>query len=177
MKKILSIITLATLLIIVGCDTNISNNQMYNGNDLKVGIIGPFPDFSEEKVVFEKITFDDLKGNTQKISHDLDAVIITKEFLSEADNDQYVTVYNELEIPTFFMQSTKAHIPFVNEGVDYDTFIDIQPLSYATGYLNTSTDKEIKYETWRYELIDHKENNSNIQELYSRIFKTIDSLK
>ncbi|WP_155591470.1 hypothetical protein [Lysinibacillus cavernae] len=175
MKKILSII-LGTLLLLVGCDTR-STNQMYKGNDLTVGVIGPFPNISEENVVFEKITLDDLKESTEKISNDFDAVIITKEFLSEADDEQYVTVYNELEIPTFFMQSTKAHVPFVNKGVDYDTFIDIQPLSYATGYLNTSTDNEIKYETWRYELKDHKENDTNIQELYSRIFQTIDSLK
>ncbi|MFJ6209988.1 hypothetical protein [Lysinibacillus sp. NPDC092081] len=41
MKKLLSIM-LGTLLIIVGYGTNISNNKMYKGNSLTVGIIGPF---------------------------------------------------------------------------------------------------------------------------------------
>ncbi|MFC6038902.1 hypothetical protein ACFPYN_05465 [Paenisporosarcina macmurdoensis] len=175
MKKLLPLL-LGILLFLVGCNDDTANVQAYSGKNLKIGVIGETPEFGGEKVSFETITFDDLKNNTKKISDDLDAILIMKESLAEADDDQYVTTYNTLKIPIFFMQSTKLHVPFVNEGVDYDEFPEVQSSNYASGFLFIGSDEEYKDQTWRYELKDNEESKSNIQEVFTKIFNTIESI-
>lgn len=158
---------IAILILLVGCSNNDMN--IYKGRDLKIAVIGAIPEIREENINFKKITFRDLQNNTENLSAEVDAIFIMKEFLNEADDDQYVLAYRTLNIPTFFMQSTKAHVPFVNEGIRYDDVIDVQPAGYATGFLNLGTDQDY---TWRYEL----DNKESIQDIYSRIFATVESV-
>jgi len=88
--------------------------NIYKGRDLKIAVIGAIPEVREENITFEKITLEDLQHNTDNLSNEvdaIDAIMIMKEFLHEADDDQYVAAYRSLKIPTFFMQSTKVHVP------------------------------------------------------------------
>jgi len=169
MKKIASLL-IGFLICLVGCDN--TEFGIYQGRDLKIGVIGTVPEVREENIDFQDITFEELKNNTESLSKELDAIMIMKEFLHEADVDQYVAAYRSLKIPTFFMQSTKVHVPFVNEGVRYDDIIEVDPANFATGFLDLGTDEKIKEHTWRYKL----EKKQNIQDVYSRIFATIESV-
>lgn len=171
MKKFFLLISVITFL--VGCNINtVETKEIYKGKDLTIGVIGSFPNIKEKNISFEEINFNDL----EKTTYHLDAVIIMKEFLAEADKNQYATTYHNLTIPIFFMQSTKAHIPFTNIGVDYDGFPDVDSSSYATGFLGTETDEGYNEQTWRYHLKNNKESESNIQAVYTQIFNTIESV-
>ena len=158
------------VILLVSCKNDDLN--LYKGRDLKIAVIGAIPEVREENITFKKITFEDLQNNTDNLSKEVDAIFIMKEYLHEADDDQYVAAYRTLKVPTFFMQSTKAHVPFVNEGVQYDDIIEVDPTNFATGFLDLGTDEEIKEHTWRYKL-EKKQNN---QDVYSRIFATIESV-
>jgi len=168
LKKIASLL-IGVLICVVGCDNTFS---IYQGRDLKIGVIGAIPEVREENIDFQVITFEELKYNTESLSKELDAIMIMKEFLHEADDDQYVAAYRALTIPTFFMQSTKVHVPFVNEGVQYDDIIEVDPANFSTGFLDLGTDEKIKEHTWRYTL----GKKQNIQDVYSQIFATIESV-
>jgi len=169
-KKFFLLIGIIVLL--VSCN-EVKDPLIYNVKELTVGVIGSSPEINDEKIKFKEITFTDLKSDI--ITKNLDGIIIMKEYLKEADDNQYVENYRALSIPIFFMQSTKAHIPFTNKGVTYDSIPDVQE-SYATGYLCTKEEGQFKEQTWRYQLKDNKENKDNIQDIYTQIFKTIESV-
>jgi hypothetical protein len=129
------------LVILVGCNKDEVNSELYNGRDLIIGILGEESDVREENVSFEKLSFAELEQNTGNISSEFDAVFIMPEILSEAADDRYASVYKDLTIPIFFIESTKAHVPFVNEDVPYETAPEVGGDSnYATGYLFSGTE-------------------------------------
>ncbi|MFJ7668568.1 hypothetical protein ACIQXI_15830 [Lysinibacillus sp. NPDC097195] len=169
MRKI-SLLFIAVWILLVGCSNN--DMKIYKGRDLKIAVIGAIPEVREENITFKKITLEDLQHNTDNLSNEVDAIMIMKEFLHEADDDQYVAAYRSLKIPIFFMQSTKVHVPFVNEGVRYDDIIEVDPANFATGFLDLGTDEKVNEQTWRYK----PEKKQNNQDVYSRIFATIESV-
>lgn len=158
------------LFLLAGCDGH-PEEEIYQGRDLTIGVIGSIPSIKEENVDFKKITLDDMEKRQK-----LDAILIMKECLTEADQEQYVAVYHALTIPVFFMESTKAHVPFTNEGVDYASFPDVDSSGYATGFLRTEADEGFNERTWRYYLKNDQESKSNIQIVYTQIFNTIESV-
>lgn len=165
------------LIILVGCNKDEANSELYNGRDLIIGILGEELDVREENVSFEKLSFAELEQNTEKISSEFDAVFIMTEILSEAADDRYASVYKDLTIPIFFIESTKAHVPFVNEDVTYETAPEVGGDSnYATGYLFSGTEAEYKDDTWRYNLYNDIQNEANVKDVYSRIFDTIEQI-
>ncbi|MGF9975510.1 hypothetical protein [Viridibacillus arvi] len=176
-KKFFLLISM--IIFLAACNVNTVETEkikMYNGRDLTIGVIGSAPDIKEKNIVFEKIDFNDLKNDVEKLSNNLDAIIIMKESLTEADDDRYVAAYHTLTIPTFFMQSTKLHVPFTNEGIDYDKFPDVDSSNYATGFLSVKTDEGYNEQTWRYQLGSNKGSKQDIQTVYTRIFNTIESV-
>ena len=71
----------------------------------------------------------------------------------EADDDKYVATYKDLQIPTFFIETTKLHLPFVNEGITYETARKIDGENvYAVGYLYSGTEEEYKDDIWKFYL-------------------------
>ena len=158
-----------------GCSTETSreeNESLNNNAYLKIGIIGKKPHIKKENIKFEDLTFEQLK-DTKKVSSDFDALFITKVNLKEADDEQYVTVYNNLKIPIFFLQTTTGFLPFVTEGLSYKEASELNH-SYASGYLK---EKKSSYRYWEYGLNDDVLNEKNINNVYSRIFKTVEDVK
>ncbi|UQW97648.1 hypothetical protein M2M59_01180 [Rummeliibacillus sp. G93] len=161
-----------------GCNIENSKTDMFSGKELHIGVIGDIPEVFEKNIEFETISLKALKNRTNSLSKKFDAIFIMPKFLSDAANDQYVESYKRLTIPTFFIQSTKAHVPFVNKDVTYDsapTSTIGGPNDYATGYLFTGSPKEYSDETWRYAMTEGANKEMEIKNVYSRIFKTIDS--
>lgn len=167
--------SLMTALALSGCSTETSkeeNASLNNGAYLKIGIVGEKPHIQKENIKFEALTLEQLK-DTKKVSSNFDAVFITKGNLKKADDEKYVTVYDNLKIPIFFLQTTKGFLPFVTEGLSYKEASELNH-SYASGYLK---EKKSSYRYWEYGLNDDVVNEKNINNVYSRIFKTVEDVK
>ncbi|KZS43067.1 hypothetical protein AWU65_00095 [Paenibacillus glucanolyticus] len=149
-------------------DTPPYEGPPFEGRSLVIGLIGETPNIREENIDFEEVTFKQLE---EGLSSDLDAIFITKEFLVEASNPQYAKVYHHSDIPFFYIESKKSHVPFTIEELSYADVPDLSAYAYATGYYG----EESHY--WEYGLYNDVRNESNIQDVYSRIFTTIESLQ
>lgn len=170
MNKI-SMILLVICFVLAGCNSDTIDTPRYEGKSLVIGVIGDAPNIREKNVDFKKITFRQLED--QNLSPDFDAIFIMKEHLAEAANQKYAKKYINAGIPFFFMESKKSYLPFINEELSYDDVPDLKSGMYATGYFQSS--KEYQY--WGYGLYNDKANEHNIEDVYTRIFTTIESLE
>lgn len=166
-KVNLAILVISILFIAFGCSKQNESieTEPYNGKSLHIGIIGEEPKVREEQIQFTGIDFNDLQN-----VEDYDAIFITKENLKEADKTQYATVYNNSPRPFLFIETQKGYVPFISEEADFENYPDVDSGVYA--YLYDSKSK--KY--WGYGLYNDIVNEQNIQDAYSRIFKTIEDL-
>lgn len=174
MKKLLfgSIIAATAL---AGCGSDISTEvkaSSYDGTYLNIGVIGEQPDLHENNVKFSTLSFEELE-DTNRVSSKFDAVFITKDKLKQADEEKYVKVYQKLDVPTFFLETTKGFLPFVVEDLTYANANELEH-SYASGYLQGKKDH---YRYWEYGLNNDQKNNQIIKDVYSQIFKTIAEVK
>ncbi len=160
---------------LAGCDSGESKEvkaSSYDGTYLKIGVIGEQPNLRKKNIRFSTLSFEELK-DTNNVSSKFDAVFITKNNLKQADEEKYVKVYRELDIPTFFLETTKGFLPFVSEDLTYATASELEH-SYASGYLQ---EKKDSYRFWEYGLNNNQKNDKNVKDVYSRIFKTIAEVK
>jgi hypothetical protein len=170
MNKI-SMILLFICFILAGCNSDTNDTPRYEGKSLVIGVIGDAPNIREKNVDFKIITFKQLED--QNISPDFDAIFIMKEHLTEAANQKYAKVYKNAGIPFFFMESKKSYLPFINEEMSYDDVPELTSDNYATGYFQSGNE----HQHWGYGLYNDKANEPNIEDAYTRIFTTIESLK
>lgn len=176
MQRVMPLL-IVMLVILVGCNKDEANSEVYNGRDLIIGILGEEPDIREKNVKFEKLSFAELEQNIEENSSEFDAIFIMPEVLVEAADDRYVSVYQDLKIPIFFIESTKAHLPFVHENVTYETAPEVGgDANYATGYLFSGTEEEYRDDVWYYNLYNDIKNEATIKDVYSRIFDTIEQI-
>lgn len=164
-------ILLFVCFILAGCSSDKIQTPRFEGQSLVIGVIGDASNIRENNVIFRSLTFNQLEA--QKLSPDFDAIFIMKEHLTDAANPKYAKVYQNAGIPFFFIESKKSYLPFINEEMSYDDVPELTPDNYATGYFQFG--KEYQY--WGYGLYNDKANETNIEDVYTRIFTTIDSLK
>ncbi|MDI3235108.1 hypothetical protein QK289_08835 [Exiguobacterium antarcticum] len=172
-KLLLGLLIAATAL--AGCGVDASTqvkDTSYDGTYLKIAVIGEQPNLQEKNVKFSTLSFEDLE-DTNRISSKFDAVFIAKNNLKQADEEKYVKVYRKLDVPTFFLETTKGFLPFVSEDLTYATASELEH-SYASGYLQ---EKKDSYRYWEYGLNNDQKNNKNVKDVYSRIFETIAEVK
>lgn len=145
------------------------DTPLYEGRSLIIGVIGETPQVREEgHVDFKEVTFQQLED--LDIPTELDAIFITKEHLVEASEPKYTEVYNKSEVPFFYIESKKSHVPFTIEELSYDEVPDLSSDMYATGYYGKAA------EHWGYGLYNGVMNETNVLAVYSHIFATIESL-
>lgn len=158
---------------ITGC--NDTDAVAYEGESLRIDVIGEMPIVQEETIVFTPVEFTELERDDFSNSINGDALFIMPEQLVEASNDNFIEKYKELNRPIFFIGTTKGHIPFIFEDADYEGTADVFPKSYAAGYLYDSYNQT--EQTWVFTSEDEKElTEQDIQAIYSDIFRTIDGL-
>ena len=156
------------------CTQDEVKSEIYSGRDLSIIVIGDTPEVREKNITFIQKSLEEIAGDVKKTSNEFDAIFITPAQFSEADDDKYVATYQGLTIPTFFIESRKRHLPFVNENLTYETAPEIEgETSYATGYLYSGTKEEYKTDVWQYGLYNDVKNDVNIKDVYTRIFKTV----
>jgi hypothetical protein len=163
--------TLLFLVLALSACTPSPDFELYEGKSLRIAVVGEPPKVKEEQVRFGEITFDEI---TSEEIGSYDAVLITEENLIKASERQYADIYLKSTIPVFFI-SANNHIPFTVEGVEYDhTWNWTAGKNYAVGVLTSQDDNTLK--SWGYGLYNDEKTDVHIEDVYSRIFKTIDEL-
>ena len=122
----------------------------YEGRALSIGIIGEVPKIREEQVKFTTIQFSDLEKGTFASLYD--AIFIIEDSMPEGTQAKY-TIYENFKIPFFFSEIERS-------GNDY---------TYAHGILPKGNGNV----SWSYPLPNNIENEKNVEDIFSQIFKTI----
>lgn len=165
----LMIVLLLTFIILTACNKDeVKDSPLYEGEELTIGVVGEEPKVREKNIEFKNVTLKDLKE--EKFPSELDAIFIMKENFTEASKTSFAKVYKESGMLFFFIESEKSYIPFVDEETDYESSSVNKPGNYASGYYRTGDEGTY----WDYGLYNDAVNETNILDVYSRIFKTID---
>ncbi|MEI8217209.1 MAG: transcription elongation factor GreAB [Eubacteriales bacterium] len=96
----------------------IKDAALYTKEPLKIGIIGDIPSINEKIIEFDQIQFEDIENDDFNSKYD--AILISKDNLSEAAQDKYAKVYKAAEIPFFFIGSIKGTAPFTEVNLSYE---------------------------------------------------------
>jgi hypothetical protein len=169
MKKIIFFIIML-LTFLTGCSlSSVDKTEKYEGEELRIGIVGNIPEIRESQVEFEDIDFELLKNDD--LASTYDAIFITKENLSEASSAEYALIYKKSTIPFYFIDNEKSHVNFITEDLSYEDEPDSEDGMYITGILL------IKDKFWRYGLYNDTRSEANIKGAYSRVFEDISQIK
>ncbi|CAH1057017.1 hypothetical protein [Paenibacillus pseudetheri] len=175
-KIILNALIILIFIFVTGCTSNADtvDTPLYSGKSLSVGVVGETPEIREDHIHFTSISFEELEDYS-KLSSNYDAVVIMKEHLQEADDNKYVKVYTHAGVPFFFIESTKSYMPFVLEDVSYEhsSLTNFNNDMYAIGYLQTGESSK----NWGYGLYNDIVNDPNVNDAYSCMFTTIESIE
>ena len=151
--------------------SNSPDFKVYEGNALRIAVVGDSPKVKENQVTFTEISFKEM--NSEKLKS-YDAVFIREDHLLEASEAQYADIYLNSNIPFFFI-GTENFLPFTEKDLKYDDSSNwAAGSSYTVGVLTTPEDNTLK--NWGYGLYNDKKTDENMKEMYSRMFKTIDEL-
>ena len=115
-----------------------------------------------------EIDFEHLQ--TQDFSAEFNAIFITGDHFHEASASKFVPVYENSQIPFYFIGNTKGHLPFTIGELSFEDVPDFEDGMYITGIFHK------KNKTWGYGLYNDEENETNIKAAYSRVFKDISSI-
>lgn len=141
----------------------------YDGAPLKIAVIGEVPKFHTKNIHVEALSLDKFREEPSIIEVNFDAVLLAPDVFEAASDDKFVDVYTSSEVPIVFLDSSKRHFPFVNEGITYDTAFDsLTNGSHTTIYLHDDDETDAFY----FYLDDKKNENA----LYTDLFKKIEAL-
>ncbi|MGG1273850.1 hypothetical protein ABE272_25970 [Priestia aryabhattai] len=179
MKKNLKILSVFIILILslLGCSALKTNTKIYKGNKLNIAVVGETPKINEDEstINFKNISLEDINRIDSK---SYDAVIISKNYLSQAANKKYKDTYLNSFIPFFFVESKASILPFVDNALTYEQYANRvnDKQDYITGLLGTGNNE---YKTWQYgyNITNNKVDRTNVKHIYSQVFKTIEKVK
>lgn len=140
----------------------------YSGKKLTIGVLGDIPSIREEHILFEEITFSDLKKHT--LINEYDSVFIMKKNLIKASKPKYVKCYKSIEIPFFFFESKKSYLPFVDESLSYEEVECCSKGVYATEIIYNNNQINFSH----FYLYNDKKTDLTIKMCYSQVFKKIE---
>ena len=166
MRKVILILA---VLFLVACD---NNEIQYDGKLLNIAVIGESPELENDKIHFEQLSLEQFKEDTFNVAKKFDAIMVTPELFEPASDDTYVNSYQTSEMPIIFFNSNKRHLPFVRDGLTYETadFDALDNGSHTTIYFyNMNEDKD---DSWFFYL----DNQKNINELYTEMFQKVEAL-
>lgn len=168
-KMMLSVVCIMGLFILSACS---NENVRYEGAALKIAVIGDIPDIHSEKVDFKQVPLETLRDDSEKISKQFDGVLITPSMFEKASNDSLIAVYQNLEIPIVFFDSEKRHLPFLNDGITYETADSaaLQNGAHTTVYMPHLN--ENSEDVWYFYL----NNEQTVDSLYKEIFEKVATL-
>jgi len=160
------IIAILFIILLMSCSSQ-PEFVPYEGRDLSIAVVG---EVEEQQVEFDEISFDEFSGSALR---KYDAVFIMKENLSEAAKSEYASVYTEVRIPFFFIESNKGAYPFIDPELAYEDAREIPYHDYyATSFLQMDTGEQT---TVRYGLHNDEETEKHVKALYSQLFTSIET--
>lgn len=163
------VIAILFIILLAGCSSQ-PEFVPYEGRGLSIAVVGDAPDVEEQQVEFDEISFDEFSGSALR---KYDAVFIMKENLSEAAKSEYASVYTEVRIPFFFIESNKGAYPFIDPELAYEDAREIPYHDYyATSFLQMDTGEQT---TVRYGLHNDEETEEHVKALYSQLFTSIET--
>jgi len=175
--KIISILLIILIISLFGCDSTKTNTEVYKGNKLNIAVVGKIPKINEDDgtIDLKKIALKDINRIHLK---SYDAVIISKNYLSEAANRKYEDTYLNGSIPFFFVESKASILPFVDNTLTYEEYADRvnNNEDYIDGLLGTGNGQ---YQTWQYSyrVKNNKFDRTNVKSIYTQVFKAIEQIK
>ncbi|WP_339261878.1 hypothetical protein [Lysinibacillus sp. FSL K6-3209] len=126
----------AFLFLLVGC----SNKEVIivkKHEIIEIGIVGEIPSLiKENNIKFKKIMLQDLHKQNED---SFDAIMITKDYLQEASDEQYTQFYLDASIPIVFVQSDKAISAFIIPNHTYENTFENHAQDYFIGYYKGTT--------------------------------------
>ncbi|MGP4062892.1 hypothetical protein [Halobacillus sp. H74] len=161
------------LLLVAACSEDNVKYKKYDGAPLNIAVVGESPDIDNELINFIDFQMKEVGANT--VSNEYDSIFVMPDEFEEASKDKYVQLYKELTIPIFFIDSSKRALPFVREGMNYETAPEINNPYFATGYLYTGGERD-RADKWQISLYNDVRNENNIQAAYALIFSKIEEL-
>lgn len=158
-------LVLALLIMLYGC-SNINTNLEYRGDFLDIGVVGnsQLPEFVN--IEYIKLELNYLVENDAEY----DALIITQDAFSEADKDKYVSFFNEIQYPVFFigLEGYQA-FAFTRKGITLD-MARVENSAYVQGFKNANTKESQK---WRFYLPETNKHKDTDKEMLLRIFEVL----
>lgn len=132
MKKVLFLLG---LLLLAGCSEEIVE---YNGNPLKIAVLGEFRDNFNANIEIVEITFEELEETVMNPNLNFNALFITPTAFEQASRDEYIKTYENALIPIVYYEAAKGHFAFTKENITYDTlhFKNLINGSHSTIYLH-----------------------------------------
>ncbi len=107
----------------------------------------------------------------KKNEDSFDAIMITKDYLQEASDEQYTQFYLNSSIPIVFVQSDKAISAFIIPNHTYENTFENQAQDYFIGYyqgttfgvaLNGNTNEDLIKGYWSlFDLLDRLKQTNN----------------
>lgn len=175
MKKLWFAGYLFVIFVLSACSENDLVEPEYDGRDLKIAVIGEFPEVREKNVLFEEMSFAGWK------TEGYDAVLISESFLAEAANADNIQKFKESSIPVFFLGTKASYMPFIEleNAPSYEQLVkqvndEDNPIA---GILYKGEEEGYQGWTFSYPVVDSKIiRKKNDKEIYSLVFKTIDSI-
>ncbi len=166
MRKVILILA---VLFLVACD---NNEIQYDGKLLNIAVIGEIPELENDKIHFKQLSLEQFNEDTFNVAKKFDAIMVTPELFEPASDDTYVNSYQTSEMPVIFFNSNKRHLPFVRDGLTYETadFDALDNGSHTTIYLYNMNEE--KDDAWFFYL----DNQKNINELYTEMFQKVEAL-
>lgn len=131
MKKVLFLLG---LLLLSGCSEEI---VAYNGNPLKIAVLGEFHDNYNTNIEIVEITFETLEEAVTNPNLNFNALFITPTAFEQASRDEYIKTYESSLVPIVYYGAAKGHFAFTKENITYDTlhFENLINGSHSTLYL------------------------------------------
>ncbi|WP_312475256.1 hypothetical protein [Neobacillus sp.] len=167
MKKIFIIMSLAFLLMGCGKGENAKEHIEYNGNDLKIAIVGNDVLSNFKNISYQKRELDSLINDKEIY----DALIITKDAFSEADQEKYIEFYNKVKYPVFFFGTEGFRdYAFLNKNMTID-MAKSNNAGYVQGFINVDGQRT----KWELNLPDNPSSTDKNRKMLIRIFKLIES--
>lgn len=172
MKYKFALLLLLVSSILAACvDKNeVKDSPLYDGKSLTIAVVGKAPEVREENIQFKEIDLEEI--NLKNLSSAYDSVFIMKEHLSEAATAPYAKVYKTANIPFFFIESEKTYLPFIDEDMEYEEAYDSKSGAYVNGYYQSTEQGQY----WGFGLYNDTVNDTNVLDVYSRIFETIETV-
>ncbi|WP_345240751.1 hypothetical protein [Pontibacillus salipaludis] len=173
--KIAQVLIVVTLLFLVACQSNEVFVKPYEGESLRLAVVGEVPEVREEQVTFTSLSLDEV---VELRPHEYNAVLIKEGYLAEAAEQKYVDMYKEKDVPFFFVKSKALAIPFqdIENLVSYEeqaTRVD-DTGHYISGLYYVG--KEQGYKSWEfsYTIEDDEYKRDDVEGVYSQLFQVIE---